>query len=257
MSPKTIRRLNQINLDFYAKVGSKIWNTNMNYYWEGWENLARLVQPPKNKVLRVLDLGCGNGRFAHFLAETFVNLQIKYVGVDFSKPMIDLFEDSLFQNLQTKFLTLDLIKNNWSQELSFNKQKFDLIGMFGLLHHIPSYQLRLRIIQNLIELMADNGVLAMTFWRFLDLPRLKKRIVKPETTTGRLDFQRLGLEPKDLELGDYILDWVKIYHSFRFSHYFYDQEIKKLVQDLNLKIIAKYINDGRNQDRNKYLVLQK
>ena len=62
MDTETINRLNAINHAFYATVADDFDQTR-GTAWPGWKRLLPYLTTP----LSVLDVGCGNARFALFL----------------------------------------------------------------------------------------------------------------------------------------------------------------------------------------------
>ena len=83
MTIGTIKKLNQLNRDFYQQVAIDFDQTRQ-HLWPGWNKLISHLQQlqTKHKPLKVLDLGCGNGRFGQFLANSFPGIKINYLGVD-------------------------------------------------------------------------------------------------------------------------------------------------------------------------------
>lgn len=67
MDTKTINHLNAINRAFYATVANDFDQTR-GTAWPGWKRL----QPYLTLPLSVLDVGCGNARFALFLGDTLI-----------------------------------------------------------------------------------------------------------------------------------------------------------------------------------------
>ena len=83
-------------------------------------------------VKRVLDLGCGSGRYAVALAKAGKEV----TGVDFSEKMLELarqYSDESGTSDKTEFYQADI--NNWMAE---TKEKFDIsfgMGLFDYLDH--------------------------------------------------------------------------------------------------------------------------
>ena len=64
MKQATILQLNDLNQHFY-KVTAEEFSKTRSFYWKGW---GELIEPLKeigknHPQLKVLDIGCGNGRF--------------------------------------------------------------------------------------------------------------------------------------------------------------------------------------------------
>ena len=62
--------------------------------------------------MRVLDLGCGNGRFAEFLAQNLdQNIKIEYVGIDSSGELLELAQKHL-SKIERAYFSFELINQN-------------------------------------------------------------------------------------------------------------------------------------------------
>ncbi len=267
MTPKTIQTLSRLNQRFYELSGSK-WNAKPNYYWEGWVELLKYLEYLKpKKSIRVLDIGCGNGRFANFLMEYFpvdVPKQIEYIGVDFSVPMLNQITDQTrldnlsIHKITRRFAQVDLIEEP-IDGLGLDFDSFDLIVAFGLIHHIPSHTLRSQSVNNWAKYLAQNGLFVMTTWQYLDVPRLAKHCLDPTDFVTQAIYQ--GLKIEKMEKGDNLLKWVKYMpegqYTLRYSHYFEDREIEEILEASGLQAIASYRMDGGTEVRNKYWVAKK
>jgi tRNA (uracil-5-)-methyltransferase TRM9 len=206
---------------------------------------------------KILDLGCGNARFVNFVSSELELEQvqnIEYLGVDFS---VNFLEQSQSVNLQA-FAKYQLKQLDILKELDQLKDlKLDLVVMFGLIHHIPSLQARKAFFAQVVQLLDSSGLLIFTTWQYLDTPRLIKRVIDAETETGKQVYQHLDIQKTDLEVGDNILDWVKKVFSYRYSHYFSQEEIQGYIIDNNLELIHSFVCDGRDSKRNRYFVCKK
>ena len=80
MNPSTARALNRINRRFYAEIADAFSATRRDP-WPGWKRAVDKLQPTSGRGPRVLDLGCGNGRFASYL-ETEWGPDFDYRGID-------------------------------------------------------------------------------------------------------------------------------------------------------------------------------
>jgi tRNA (uracil-5-)-methyltransferase TRM9 len=279
MTQKTIDILNNLNKQFYNETGSIVWNQKPDYYWEGWYQLTKyfkesekLIVETKNPInyqlepnisigkhqtnntYKILDLGCGNTRFANFINSEFDIEQTQntqYLGIDFSINFLQQSQSYIKQNFDKfELKELDIIK-----ELDqLDGQKFDLIAVFGLIHHIPSLQARKLFFTQICKLLNPDSLLIFTTWQYLDTPRLIKRVIDPETETGKSVYKNLGIKKSDLEIGDNILDWVKKVFSYRYSHYFSESEIQNYITDNDLRLIHSFVCDGRDSKRNKYYI---
>ena len=263
MTPKTIQTLSKLNKHFYEVSGSK-WNPKPNYYWEGWLELIKYLDLiGSDKVIRVLDIGCGNGRFSNFLVEYLsagIPRHIEYIGIDYAVPMLDqitdrsgLFLDSPTHTITRSFFEIDLVENQ-ALEIGI----FDLVVAFGVIHHIPSNQLREEVINSWSKYLKPSGLFVLTTWDYLDVPRLAKHCLANEQFITQAIYHGLGIDMSQMESGDNLLRWVKYMpegqYTLRYSHYFQDSEIEEILKTANLELITKYQMDGGLEKRNGYYV---
>jgi SAM-dependent methyltransferase len=260
MNQKTVNILNKLNLEFYNSAGSQ-WNKNPNYYWEGWDKILPYIEDieANRSGLNVLDIGCGNGRFSNFLSEKlgtnnkFNDGDNQYLGIDFSINLLgqiqkqDGFKNGFWH--EHKFLEIDFLK-----EQIPHTQGYNLITLFGVIHHIAGQENREKLFKELGEIMrksmknTPNCLLIFTTWQYKDVERLSKRIVDPAIIKG--------LQADELDDGDNILSWIKNEERFgvfyRYSHYYKEGEIQELLDIAGLKLISSFLSDGRTGRRNKY-----
>ena len=228
-----------INNKFYQDVFS-IWNNNPDYYWDGfWLLLPYLDRCFEGKEhIRVLDLGCGNGRFFNFLEFCFKDKKFLKVGIDFVDfELVNDFE----------FLKFDLVSDEF---LVSNLGEFDLITAFGVYHHIQGFKTRLGLTKKINNLLEDNGLFIFTRWNFLLLPRLKKKILSLE----KLLFYYPNFDSKNLEIGDYYLLWDKVRTSIRYANFLDLSEIASMLENSDLECKYSYMADDRENNRNSYFV---
>ncbi len=272
LSPETIRKLNAINLDFYNKT-ALFFDNSRNYNWEGWDIMLKRLgwrqaptdswlnslvcwlhlhseKPKPNQELQVLDLGCGNGRFYGFLLS---NLQrpFRYIGLDTNQFLIDKAKERYnYPNAQF------IVENIGNIDHLFD-YKFDLIVLFGVMHHIPGEQTRIKMLVKAKNLLANDGYLVFTTWKFLNIPRISKDIINPNTPIGAQIYQELGLSENELALHDYILDWKRGITAYRYCHYYTFEEVQELTKRASLRIVDTYEADGIEKDLNQYYFCQK
>ncbi|MHC5831500.1 MAG: class I SAM-dependent methyltransferase, partial [Nostoc sp.] len=97
---------------------------------EDWHKNALSLLPSLNK-LKVLEIGCGVGDFAIYLANQGANV----TAVDFSPIAIAMAkEKSQIQNINVQFQVAD------AQALPFEANTFDLILSCECLEHVPEPQ---------------------------------------------------------------------------------------------------------------------
>jgi SAM-dependent methyltransferase len=133
------------------------YNQNAEAYWHGTkdhdvaQNYAAFLAPfPKDKVLDILDFGCGPGRDVKY----FQSLGHRPVGLDGSEVFCRMARQYTgCQILQQKFLSLEISAN-----------AFDGIFANASLFHVPRHELA-RVLYDLYTALRPGGIL------FLSNPR--------------------------------------------------------------------------------------
>jgi SAM-dependent methyltransferase len=229
MSPETITRLNALNRRFY-QITAAPFDATRQRPWAGWARL--LPHLPETRPLRVLDVGCGNGRFGVYLRE---HAEIRYHGVDNNAALLDYAREALPGGA---FEQRDVVQN------PPDAGTYDVVALFGVIHHVPGGANRRAFMRALSERVAPGGILAFAAWRFMENARLRGKIVDwfPD------------LERED---GDYLLDWRRGETAVRYCHYVDDAEHAALVAATGLQQVAFYRADGHDRQTNAYSVLRR
>ena len=247
----TVLQLNTINTRFYGTI-SQEFSDSRRYYWHGWrEFLPQLEQVIKaTTTLKVLDIGCGNGRFAEFLSDTFSDLQISYTGIDNSAALLKIAETKLpTENFKGQLIKLDIVKELLSDNfLKDQGSEFDLIVAFGVVHHLPSYKLRKSFFKAIGKSLSKQGLAVLTLWRFMDIARLEDKTL--EFNPGEIDLDQL-------EKNDHLIHWYRGKRTFRYCHYTDKVEEKRLIDASGLELESTFEADGKEGKGNTYLVLKK
>jgi tRNA (uracil-5-)-methyltransferase TRM9 len=239
MNESTIRRLNDLNRTFYERTSANF-DESRGRAWNGWKRLlpyfTAYFTESDSEQWRVLDLGCGNGRFGLFLARR-VGTRLQYTGVDNNAALLDTARESL--NLtDSRFERLDLVNN------ALPAGDYDLVVLFGVLHHIPGADRRKALIRDAAARVAPGGMLAFTAWCFYEYERFRERIVEWSP-----DLER---EPHD-----YLLDWRRGESAVRYCHYIDADEHAVLVAETGLTEIVTFRADGHTDDINRYSLLRR
>lgn len=252
MKQATITQLNKLNKQFY-RVTAEEFSKTRSFYWQGWKELLEPLKAigKNHPQLKVLDLGCGNGRFGEFLYKEKIHKNFIYHGADNSQELLEFaqkrlatceFEKELFNLDVTDALTNDNLNDLIPQK------KYQVITLFGVLHHIPSFKLRKKLINTIADHLTNDGVFVFTAWRFLNEKRFEKKQIHP--TLAKID-------PDELEENDFILDWQRGVTAYRYCHYTNDEEIKKLIAETTLELEKEYTADGKSGNLNFYQILRK
>ena len=108
------------------------------------EEAALLKYIILNKDSKVLDLGCGNGRWAFLLKDKIR----KYVGVDFSPNFIEKARKKIKES-HVEFICAPA-------EEYMSEEKFDLILVIGLLTYLNDEQV-IKLSNNIRKMMTKGG----------------------------------------------------------------------------------------------------
>lgn len=174
-----------VDTDAYANSFSFEWNIHQTTQIDSEKSkesskgfwLKTGFFPDLLKGKRILDVGCGTGRFLAVAAR----YQCEVVGIDLSFAV-----DTAFQNLGIKknvhIIQADLF------DLPFPEETFDLIFSIGVLHHTPNCR---EAFQRLPRLLKHGGMIAIwvyskthieynetlnRFWRYFTV-KLPKRLL--------------------------------------------------------------------------------
>lgn len=227
MDSNIAARLIELNRDFYTRFG------------DSFSATRHRIQPGVRRVLEmlkgdesILDLGCGNGELARELAKC--GHRGPYLGVDFSLPLLREAEWQP-EGFSAKFMQVDLTQlSAFSDQLSA-ADHWSLITAFAVLHHIPSSELRLNILQTLRQLLKDNGRFILSHWQFLNSEKLKARI-QP--------WEAAAISNLDVDAGDFLLDWRSGGEGLRYVHHFKEEELNELAQASGFRIADTFHSDG-------------
>lgn len=239
------QRLLELNHTFYAQVAADFDQTRAGLPL-GWQQLLTyLPTGTLAKPLTVLDVGCGNGRFARFLADQ--GGYARYVGVDGDAALLALAaqHNAPAMHLSVQFIQADLAKPNWASTLA--GERFDLVVCFAVLHHLPGYALRLQVMQGLAACTAADGLLILSNWQFLTSQRFAQK---------QIDWQTVGLTSADVEPGDALLPWRQGGYAVRYVHQVDESEMQRLAAAVGLRVVASFLADGKEGNLNLYTVLR-
>lgn len=248
--------------------------------------------------LTILDLGCGNLRFERFLAER-TNAPLRVTALDncpdLASPEIGALsaafphslrsssaasktkeEDASGQganppektivDLRALDIVESLLDSTFADRLPRNSH--DLAVAFGLMHHLPTFALRARVLEGLLGSLRPGGFAVVSFWQFLNDPRLA---AKAATVTAE---GRAAHCLPTFQENDFLLGWQHAEGTYRFCHHTPEDEIDALLAairepsapstsgctsaaPLPFREIARFSADGKLGNLNRYLILQR
>ena len=224
-----------------------------------WKPLELFLNYLKDKgyslIGESLDLGCANGRNFNILG-TFPK---KLVGLDISPDLVKIaFENlrnsSLYSTIESKFIQIVLsdIKN-----LPIRPNSFKNIFSIATIHHIKNKADRKRCINQMYNILQNNGLLIFTVWRkwqkkyrgYFILDWIKRNISNK--------YKKLQYTENLNEFGDKYIPWRlssenKVF--YRFYHFFSKKEIKKLLKNFEIKELKLM---GGPENRDNFFILAK
>lgn len=215
----------------------------------------------KGASVRILDVACGNMRFAAFLREELRGRQIDYFAVDDCAGLVPHLPEG--EGFSTCFQNLDIIGElaaGMGLAHAIDAEPCDLVGCFGFFHHVPSFELRVRLIDALLQKTTSGGVVCASFWQFMGDEKFVKK-AEAWNSKAKSGLASAGLDASQLEAGDYFLGWQNEPGLWRYCHDFEELEIDALVAAAckgdKAREVARFSADGKSGAMNRYVVLQK
>lgn len=247
MDRTTCHRLAALNRCFYHRCAVEFAATRQAP-WPGWRRLlTHLRAPAQGRVLHVLDVGCGNGRFGAFCAAV-LPFPVAYTGVDSSSAMLKLAELNLSGLARRSLLRRELAGQ---APAPLPAGPFDLVVLLGILHHLPGAATRREVLRAAAQRLAPGGVLALAVWRFALHRRFGDKVVPWDDVNRRL---RRPFDLHCLEEGDVLLSFGESRRAVRYCHAVSEAELHGWC-DLLPPVVDDYLADGATGDLNRYLVV--
>ena len=191
----------------------------------------RLALPYLKPKMRILDLGCGPGRYYELMPKG-----VEYVGLDISKGLLMLAKNHY---PKAKFINGDMTNERVWKKVG----KFDAIFVFACFHHLMSVKDREKTTKFIYEHLKDSGILMIVVWNLL-----------PE----KYDKYRQKDE-KQLKIPWHISNGKKIIKTINRDCYAFDpEELKKLVEKQGFKVEKEFFTHGKTiSDAKEFGILAK
>jgi tRNA (uracil-5-)-methyltransferase TRM9 len=250
MESQTVQALLAINRRFYQQFGAAFSVTR---------------QRPQEGVRRVLgslpdegswlDLGCGNGTLA--LEWLRRGRRSHYLGLDFSVELLAAARAALAEHAtdtppQVELRQADLSTPAWVESIPVGALRGALA--FAVLHHLPSWALRLKVLRAIHARLAPDGTFVHSEWQFARDPKWQARC-QP--------WNQVGLAEVDLDAGDCLLDWrftlpgQAAQTGLRYVHAFDAAELEELAQASGFRVLEVFEADGRSGQGSLYQIWRK
>lgn len=278
MDNATAKILYKLNNEFYAQNADSFSATRKSP-WLGWITCANVMREhglfadagadnvaasSAPHHLAVLDVACGNMRFWEFLEEEFApELAAGHTLTYYATDNCDLLAEPAAAGDSGSdtvtfggYRNVDVVGRVLAGKPPLSELDFpqaDIIAAFGFMHHIPGEEHRATVLSALVERTKPGGFILVSFWQFMKHAGLAK---KAHATTAQAT-RELALPP--LDAGDFIIGWGNKAHAYRYCHSFTEAEIAQLAAGVADRacVRAQFEADGRTNNLNTYLVLQK
>ena len=206
-----------------------------------------------SSVVRVLDVACGNLRFERFLAARYPHVPFAFDAVDSCVELARLGSGGFTGGER------DLIGMLLEDPISPHscEDAYDLAVCFGFMHHVPGFENRLRLLEAMMRATRPEGFVVATFWQFTNDPARAAKARRDHARLARYLGRPIAFEP-----GDFLLGWQGDEAAVRYCHEADDEEIDRLVAALgrrmpDTRVVDRFKSDGRTDDLNAYIVLQR
>ncbi len=182
-----------------------------------WEELTFLGEHATPNM-KVLDIGCGNGRFYDVIKER----QTTYTGVDNSA--------GLLSEAKKKHHGIEFIEGD-ATALPFSDQSFDIAYAFAVIHHVPSRTLRKQFIKEAARVLHSGNTFIITSW-YLWRPRYLTKLF--------LSSLKSMFFLTSLDIGDMMHTFGKGRHS-RYLHAFTERGLRRLLEKNGFEVVGSEI----------------
>ncbi|HID53555.1 MAG TPA: class I SAM-dependent methyltransferase [Anaerolineae bacterium] len=234
MRPEIIQKLLELNQTFY------------NSFAESFSQTRRPINPGFDRLLAalpgspvdLLDVGCGNGRFGHYLRQK--RALRSYVGVDFSGKLLQIAQEMSGGIVYQR----DLSRPDSLAGLG----QFDVVACLAALHHIPGRENRVQLLREMGQRVREDGRIFLSTWQFMDSDRQRRKVRY---------WSEIGLSAADVAANDYLLTWQRGGFSYRYACMIDEGETVALAQAAGLTIVEQFRSDGREGNLSLYTVLQR
>ncbi|MGD8394996.1 MAG: methyltransferase domain-containing protein [Candidatus Eiseniibacteriota bacterium] len=265
MKSRVARRLVRLNHAFYEEFAASFAGSRPAVQ-PGWRRAlaGRLGAPPPSPVetpptgsapapgASLLDLGCADGRLLRALVERRLPHALeRYCGVELGAAFLARATAggaARTAPFRVDWVAADLTRPGWSAGVATPAGGFTTATCFATLFHVPGHRRRLRLLREIGGHLAAGGFLVLSIWRFLELPRLRAKVVP---------WARAGLGPDDVDPGDHLLDWRRDGQGLRYVHHFAPGELERLWRAAGYRLLESFTSDGAPGDLSRYVVLER
>lgn len=221
----------------------------------------------KNYILKVLDIGCGNGRLVNFLES--LNVRYEYIGIDNSTGQInEALENNksnrINQNNKIHFEIGDILDLS-----NLSENYFDIVFCIAVFHHLPNKNTRNLALKNIYKITQKEGLIMMTSWNLFQLKYIKHifdinkhKDITPKTHYNIKEKKFNLLEAFSFKLKDTFIPWKNEKGEIVSKRYYYafnKIELRNLFVKNNFRVLENKLTDDKNilEARNIISILKK
>ena len=220
MRQEIVHDINERNKASYSAVAREFYETRKTP-WDEFHHFLSYVE----EGAKVLDLGCGNGRFYEFLLPK----KVDYLGVDNNPHQLEIGREMY---PQAHFDLADMM------EYDAPAASFDNVFSIAAFHHLPGVQTRRHVVNQLHKILKPNGVLILTVWNLFQWKYLS------DLLKGALSFVfHLGLKTA---WNDVMIKWGN-YPKKRYYHAFLPKELLRFFKPKEWKVEEFYFTKRGNR----------
>lgn len=186
---------------------------------------------------KILDIGCGNGRFSELCKE-----KAFYFGIDNSEELIKIAKN---RYPEANFQKADALR------LPFFDNSFNKVYSIAVFQHIPSKEFRQQFLNEAKRVLKPGGFLFLTawnLWRWNNIKILIKNSILKVFGLSKLDFKDFFLSSQGSLFKDFY------YHAFT------KKELEGLIRRSGFKVEKSGLitrSSGKKRHSNFYIIAQK
>lgn len=209
-----------------------------------WSELKFLFDDVKENE-KVLDVGCGNGRFSKYLKDA------NYTGIDFS---VNLISEAKKRFPDERFVIGDVLS------LPFKEKSFDKVYSIAVLHQVPKEKYRLKALTEIKRVLKEGGLAYVTVWNIKN----SSKIIKNSTSSYFLEDREKHLTTKKKSILNYIIPYFLKFRKKRnfflkrnrYYYIFKKRELSRLAKKAGFRVIKEGVVKEKERN-NFYIILQK
>lgn len=208
----------RFNREFYERIAPEFDAARR----EPWPFVGEFLSTVSARDARLLDLGCGNGR--HAIVAGLAGIRV--VGVDLSRALVRLARDHGHDAMASpEFVEGD------GFHLPFRDGAFGAAMTLAALHHVPTHDLRKRMLREILRVLRRRGRVLVSVWKF---PHPDRHATgKVSRFMGRVLFSSVIRGDRELyEEGDEMVPWSSGENPLlRFVHFMTARELETTLVD--------------------------